>query len=163
MGIDFLINYHFGNFRTWMSYTFADNNYNFPEFQPPVFYNNLDIKHSATIGSSYAIKRFQLSAGLNWHTGKPYTEPLGIIDGEIVYDTPNNVRLEDYMRFDVSAKYQFPISKRVLGTLGFSLWNIFNKQNIINRYYQLDVNGQLETIQQYALGFTPNFLIRISF
>jgi len=162
-GVDFLINYHFGNFRIWTSYSFADNIYDFPEFQPPVFPNNLDVRHTTSIGSSYQLKNFQLSAGVNWHTGKPYTEPLGIVDGDIVYDTPNNIRIDDYLRLDISAKYQFPISRRVRGTIGASFWNLLNKQNIINTYFAVDQNGDLETIQQYALRFTPNFMFRISF
>ncbi|MCK5281044.1 MAG: hypothetical protein KAQ62_15210, partial [Cyclobacteriaceae bacterium] len=137
--------------------------YEFSEFIPPVFPNNLDIRHTTTFGSSFQTKNFQLSAGLNWRTGKPYTVGTDIIDGKIVYENPNNSRLDDYLRIDLSAKYLFQFSKSVRGEIGASLWNILDNQNIVNIYFQVDENGNLETIQQSALGFTPNFMFRVSF
>ncbi len=162
-GLDFLINQRLGDFTTWLSYSYANNTYTFPEFIPPAFPNNLDVKHTSTFGSSYKLKNFQISAGLNWHTGKPYTEPLEVAEGEIIYDTPNSSRLDEYLRIDLSAKYRFQMSQRVRGEFGASLWNLLNNQNIVSTYYQVNDNGTLETIQQYALGFTPNFMFRVNF
>ncbi|MCK5704529.1 MAG: TonB-dependent receptor plug domain-containing protein, partial [Cyclobacteriaceae bacterium] len=162
-GLDFLINQRIGKFTTWLSYSYAENTYEFSEFIPPVFPNNLDIRHTTTFGSSFQTKNFQLSAGLNWRTGKPYTLGTDIIDGKIVYENPNNSRLDDYLRIDLSAKYLFQFSKGVRGEIGASLWNILDNQNIVNIYFQVDENGNLETIQQSALGFTPNFMFRVSF
>ena len=162
-GLDFLINQRIGKFTTWLSYSYAENTYEFSEFIPPVFPNNLDIRHTTTFGSSFQTKNFQLSAGLNWRTGKPYTVGTDIIDGKIVYENPNNSRLDDYLRIDLSAKYLFQFSKSVRGEIGASLWNILDNQNIVNIYFQVDENGNLETIQQSALGFTPNFMFRVSF
>lgn len=162
-GLDFLINQRIGDFTAWLSYSFADNTYTFPELTPSIFPNNLDIRHTATFGASYKVKDFQLSAGLNWHTGKPYTEPVAVDDDDIVYDEPNSSRLDDYMRLDVSAKYRFSFSPSVRGEFGASVWNLLNNQNIVNTWFQIDDEGELETIQQYALGFTPNFMFRVSF
>ncbi|MCK5368539.1 MAG: TonB-dependent receptor plug domain-containing protein, partial [Cyclobacteriaceae bacterium] len=114
-GLDFLINQRFGFFNTWLSYSYADNTYDFPEFAPSVFPNNLDIRHTATFGSSYQINNFQVSVGINWRTGKPVTLPAEISDGEIIYEKPNSSRLDDYLRVDLSAKYLFKISERVQG------------------------------------------------
>ena len=162
-GLEFLINQRIGNFNTWVSYSYADNMYEFPEFIPSIFPNNLDIRHTVTAGSSYQIKNLQLSAGVNWRTGKPITMSSGIINGEIIYHAPNSSRLDDYLRVDLSAKYLFKISNRVGGEIGASIWNLLDNQNIINTYFQVDTKGNLETIQQYALGFTPNIMFRISF
>ena len=162
-GLDFLINQRFGDFNTWLSYSYADNTYDFPEFVPSIFPNNLDIRHTATFGSSYQINNFQISVGINWRTGKPMTLPAEISDGEIIYEQPNSSRLDDYLRVDLSAKYVFKISEGVQGEFGASVWNVLDNQNNINTYFQLDKNGNLETIQQYALDFTPNFMFRVSF
>ena len=162
-GIDFLINQHFGDFNSWLSYSYAENSYDFPLFSPSIFPNNLDIRHSLTFGSSLQIKDFQVSAGVNWRTGKPFTLPEDISDGEIIYEEPNRSRLDDYLRVDLSAKYSFQISKRVRGEFGASIWNLLDHKNVVNTYFQLDNNNNLETIQQYALGFTPNFMFRVSF
>ena len=91
------------------------------------------------------------------------TLPAEISDGEIIYEKPNSSRLDDYLRVDLSAKYVFKISEGVQGEFGASVWNVLDNQNIINTYFQVDKNGNLETIQQYALGFTPNFMFRVSF
>ena len=100
---------------------------------------------------------------MNWRTGKPLTLPTSISDGEIIYEEPNSSRLDDYLRVDLSAKYLFKISQRVNGEIGASIWNLLDNKNIINVYFQLDENNNLETIQQYALGLTPNFMFRINF
>ncbi len=162
-GLDFLINQRIGKFTTWLSYSFAENKYDFPEFDPSVFPNNLDIRHTTTFGISFQTDKFQLSAGLNWRTGKPFTVGTDIVDGDIIYESPNSSRLDDYLRIDLSAKYWFQISNKVRGEFGISLWNISDNQNIVNIYYNEDDNGNLETIQQFALGFTPNFMFRVSF
>jgi len=162
-GLDFLINQRIGKFTTWISYSYADNTYEFPEFIPSNFPNNLDIRHTATFGTSFQTNNFQISAGLNWRTGKPYTEVSAIVDGVIVYEDPNSSQLDDYLRVDLSAKYWFQITEGVRGEIGASLWNLLDNQNIVNTYFQVDGDGNLETIQQYALGFTPNFMLRVNF
>lgn len=162
-GIDFLINQRLGSFNTWLSYSYTDNTYNFPEFTPSIFPNNLDIRHTATFGLAYQTKNFQFSAGVNWRTGKPVTLPEEIIEDEIIYEDPNTSRLKDYLRIDLSAKYSFQISRTMKGELGASIWNLSDNQNIVNTYYQVDKDENLKTIQQYALGFTPNIMFRVSF
>lgn len=163
-GLEFLINQHLGKLNTWISYALSENQYHFEEFVPSVFPNNLDIRQNATFGSSVNINNLQLSAGVNWHTGKPYTLATGIVDREIIYGEPNAYRLDDYWRVDISAKYHFSISPGVKASLGASVWNLFDRHNIINVYYQINQeNNALKSIQQYALGFTPNFSFRLTF
>jgi hypothetical protein len=162
-GIDMLLNQFIGKFSTWLSYSFADNQYDFSEFNPSVFPNNLDIRHTSTLGSSYQMENFQVSAGINWRTGKPFTQGLGVDNGAIQYDIPNSSRLQNYLRLDVSAKYWFRFSDGVKGEIGASVWNLLNTENVVNVFYQADENNNLNSIQQYALGFTPNVMFRVSF
>ena len=162
-GVDILLNKQFGPFTSWISYTYSVNSYEFPDFTPAIFPNNLDIRHVATFGMSYQYKGFQTSLGLNWRTGKPITLPLYVQEDEIIYDTPNSANLEEYARVDFSAKYRLKFSGRVTGELGASIWNVFDNKNIINTYFELNDSNQLETVQQYALGFTPNVMFRIYF
>lgn len=162
-GLDALFNLHLSQLDAWINYSLARNDYNFPTFTPSSFPNNLDIRHSVSLGFNYQVSRFKFAAGLNWRTGKPYTTTSGIENDEIVYETPNALYLPNYLRLDLSAKYPFKISKGVNGEIGASIWNILDHENIINQYYRIDDAGQLETVQQYALGFTPNVMMRISF
>src|SRR5690606_6844307 len=115
-------------------------------------------------GCGYRASRFQLSAGVNWRSGRPYTAPLeqdNISDGNIVYQTPNSSRLDDYFRIDLSAKYLFPLAQDLEAQLGLSLWNVSGHENQINSYYEINREDEINNIRQYALGFTPNFNFRV--
>lgn len=166
LGIDFLINKRFSKINTWVSYSLAKNTYTFDELIPPSFYSNLDIRHRATVGVSYQSNHFDFSAGVNWHTGRPYTEPVSpnsVVDSEINYEDPNTSRLANYWRIDFSANYRFQFNKHIRAITGFSVWNLLNHENVIDAYYQLDNDDQLIYSQRNALGFTPNVMFRVEF
>jgi outer membrane cobalamin receptor len=163
IGLDFLINKRIKNINGWISYSLARNDYYFAEFLTSYFPNNIDIRHSLSFGISYHVGKFQISGGINSRTGKPYTEPIGVTGDEIQYYPANTSRLENYLRFDLSAKYIIRFSNKVNGEFGASVWNIVNKQNMLNIYYQNDMRGDINEIQEYALSFTPNFMFRINF
>jgi hypothetical protein len=162
-GLDFLFNKRIKKFNLWLSYSLAKNEYDFPEFEPSVFPNNIDIRHIVSGGASYHTRKFQLSAGLNWRTGKPYTQPMDVSGGDIIYYPPNSSRLDEYLRVDISAKYKIIFSEGVNAELGASIWNLLNRQNILNIFYQLDSGSEINEVQQYALGFTPNIMFRVNF
>ena len=166
IGVDFLMSKKFDQFRTWFSYSNAESVLEFNQLIPSFFPNNLDIRHRATFGCSYQTNNLELSTGLNWHSGKPFTEPVKmneIVNNKINYNVPNSSRLDDYLRIDISAKYRFRISNRVKGQVGASIWNILNRQNILNRYFNINDNNQLKSVQQFSLGITPNVNFRINF
>ncbi len=162
-GIELLVNKQFNHVSLWASYAYTDNQYKFPTFTPSVFANNLDIRHTASFGVNIAVKRLELSGGLNWRTGKPYTLPAGVDKNQIVYQSPNSARLPDYLRVDFSAKYNFKLSAKIRAQAGGSIWNLINYQNVFNIYYQLDTNHNIREIRQYALSFTPNLMFRVYF
>ncbi len=163
-GIDVLLNRRVGKFNTWGSYSYSESDYKYKDLEPAIFHNNFDIRHTATFGVSYSSSSLEFSLGGNWHTGRPFTTPqqIPVTDGEINFDTPNNSRLEDYLRFDVSATYKFPLSKTVNALLGASIWNFTDRENIINTYY-ITENDQASMIERSALGFTPNVVFRVRF
>jgi hypothetical protein len=165
LGLDLLINPKFKNLSTWLSYSLARNTFEFKDFNPSQFPNNLDLRHSITLGTSYEFNRLQISSGVNWHSGIPYTEPIEedpVQDNRINYQNPNSARTDGYLRVDLSVKYQVPLRfKDSRMIIGASLWNILNSKNIIDLYYLTDSGGQIESIKRYSLGLTPNFLVRI--
>ncbi|MFK5879138.1 MAG: TonB-dependent receptor [Flavobacteriaceae bacterium] len=165
-GGDFLINKRFINLNTWLSYSYVDNQYTFEEFAEVNFPNNLDIKHSLSFASSYALKNFKVSAGINWHSGKPTTEPVKgneIVGREINYQPTNSSRLDSYMRMDASANYNFNLGKKVKATTSVSVWNLLNTKNVINKYYRVSDRNTTEEVVQTSLGLTPNVSFRVSF
>ncbi|WP_411768582.1 TonB-dependent receptor plug domain-containing protein [Winogradskyella sp. A3E31] len=166
-GVEMLLQKRAGDFSTWLSYTYSKNDYEFENFnQGQSFANNLDITHVVNTSLSYNLKNFRVAAGLNWHSGRPYTTPLQNQDPDtrgIEYASPNNQRLEDYLRLDVSASHQFDLSDNSKIEIGLSIWNLTNTTNIINRYYTLNDNDEVIENVNTALKLTPNFSCRIHF
>lgn len=166
IGLDFLLNKKFNNASSWLSYTIADNTFEFDGFVPPTFPNNLDIAHTITAGANYKIKAFEFSSGLNFRSGKPFTKPdqeTQVLNREINYGLPNSSRIDNYFRMDLSSKYTFKLRDGAVAQVGISVWNLLNRENTINTYFQLDQFGEVEQIEQKSLGLTPNFNFRITF
>lgn len=167
-GIDVLLNKQFYEaVSTWISYSYNTNYYTFNTLNDGKhFPNNADIRHAITFGSTYTLNNFKFALGLNWHSGKPTTLPDmndDPSDNEITYSNPNSTNLKDYLRADCSATYQFNISNTSKATVGASVWNISNKKNVINTYYNLDSNNQIAKVENQSLGITPNVSFRVHF
>lgn len=162
-GLEVLINKRIKKANGWISYTFSENDYSFQGLIPPNFPNNLDIRHSLSLGGTVVLKGFEISSGFNYRTGKPFTSVAPenkITDDKIEYKIPNASRNKDFSRLDVSAIYKFSVQKRINGKVGISVWNVLDKQNIINTYYHRNSSNEIEKINQYSLGITPNINLR---
>ncbi|WP_299111638.1 TonB-dependent receptor [uncultured Winogradskyella sp.] len=166
-GIDFLINKRVNDFSTWLSYSFSKNDYHFENlYDGNAFPNTIDLQHVANASLTYSLDNFKIGFGMNWHSGRPYTTPSVTQDNSnsvIEYDAPNNSNLPSYFRTDISAIYNFNLSKGIKANIGASIWNIFNQTNIINRYYSLDSDDSIIKINNRSLKFTPNLSFRVSF
>ena len=172
-GIEFLINKTTKRYSTWLSYTFNNNNYEFKSFIPSTFPNNVDIRHSVSLGFNYNIlDNLMISVGGIWHNGQPYTKPLEgnetVQNGNnyfVNYDAPNSQNLDNFSRLDASFSYNFNFSPAIKAILRAGVINITNQDNIINRYYKVDPNDTSKTIQvnNKSLGLTPNISFRVNF
>ncbi|MBL0684969.1 TonB-dependent receptor [Aquimarina mytili] len=165
-GVDFLLNKRYKNLSTWMSYSYAHNEYLFETFEERKFPNNIEITHSVTLGSSYSFRDFKISAGLNWNSGLPTTRPIPdspIASNQINYQSSNSSRLDEYLRIDLSATYDFKISKNIQAHTGFSIWNLTDRQNVINNYYRINEQNLPQEVIESSLSITPNATFRVSF
>ena len=166
-GVDFLINKQFDSFSTWLSYTYSTNDYTFDDLNNgDPFPNNLDIRHSATFAGTYTFDNLKFALGMNWHSGRPQTMPLpNQITGNssIEYELPNSSRISAYFRTDISATYKLKFTDKLDASIGASIWNLFDRKNILNTYYTLDTNGNVVTIENLSLGITPNISFRVEF
>ena len=172
-GVEFLINKTANKYSTWLSYTYSVNDYVFESFTPSSFPNNIDIRHSLSLAFNYDIlDNLQISAGNIWRTGKPFTKPVR--DNETVqtgnqtsvnYDTPNTSNLNDFVRLDASLNYNFDMYSGIQGSVRIGVLNILDRENTINRYYEVDPNDSEIAIQidNKSLGLTPNVSLRIKF
>ncbi|PLX22641.1 MAG: TonB-dependent receptor, partial [Salinivirgaceae bacterium] len=164
-GVELLMDKRFRNSNVWANYSYSLNDYYFQTLTPSTFPNNVDVRHILSIGGSYRINDFEFSGAFNYRTGRPFTKPKvenGNNQSEIIYEDPNSSRLRDYVRLDVSGKYNF-IVKKIKGELGLSIWNVLNRKNDINIFYQRNDNNEIEKIVQHALQFTPNLSFRLFF
>ncbi len=171
-GIEFLINKKTNAYSLWASYAYNLNNYTF-EFQdigPTTFPNNLDIRHTATFAGTYTFNKLKFGLGLNYRSGKPFTEPdlnnpidNTIFPARINYQEANSSRLSDYLRADASVIYNFTLGSEIKATAGVSVLNFTDKNNILNTYFQINGNNVIETVESFSLGITPNFSFRLKF
>ncbi|AJR03662.1 TonB-dependent receptor plug domain-containing protein [Siansivirga zeaxanthinifaciens] len=167
-GVDVLINKKFNTFlSSWISYSYSSNNYHFKNLNNgEALPNNTDIRHAISFANTCALNNIKFALGVNWFSGKPHTVPSASDnpdDDVITYESPNSSRLQNYLRADCSATYNFNITNTARGSFGISVWNILNRKNIINTYYTLDDNNVVNTIENQSLGITPNISFRVHF
>lgn len=164
-GLDFIIRKRMDNFNSWLSYSYLNSDYEFAGLEEKRFASNFDISHSITFGTTYSSDRLKLSAGLNWNSGRPTTQPVEgneIIDGEINFSDTNASSLKDYFRVDISALYDFNFGSGTKANIGLSVWNLLDRTNIINSFYRINSDEVVE-IKQRSLGLTPNLVLRVNF
>ncbi len=178
-GIDVLLKKRFGNYRSWISYSYANSKQQFKELNNGNEFNGINgIPHSFSWSHTYKANQFEFSLGWKLRSGIPYTEATGTFRDinnnlRVSYGDVNEKRLPNYQKFDFSSTYKFNVSKKkkIEGKIGVSLLNIFDKKNILNRTYELKVvnspgnieEQKLVKIDRLSLGFTPNVVFRLTF
>ncbi len=177
-GIDFLVNKRFGNYRTWINYSYTKNQFKFIDLENKFFPANHDITNYFSWSHAFKYNNYEFSLGWNHRTGNPYTAVHEFIinpnngSPTIVLDTDNinAKRLPKYHRLDGSITYSFNFSEKWKGKFGLSILNIYNKKNILNRSYTAvpivnnnAITYQLGQVDKISLGTTPNLVFRVSF
>jgi len=172
-GVEFILNKKVNDFSGWITYAYNDSDYDFPFLTPSEFPNNIDVRHSAKIAASYNYRSFKFAAGLNWRTGKPFTTPVEgeefiLVDTipELQFNAPNEERLPDYFRLDLSAEYLWKVSEKIDAQFNLSILNLLDKTNTLNVRYILEEDEteiSVKRIEEISLGFTPNFSVQVFF
>ncbi len=179
VGIDFLVKKRIEDYRSWISYSYAQNRFTFNELnEGNSFPGNFDVRHSFSWSHSYVLNNFEVSLGWNFRTGIPYTPALGVEEdnGESIirYGDINSARLATYHRLDFSSSYKFDFKKNSnwKGKIGISVLNIYNRKNELSRTYEVNeiIEGrttqqelQVREVNMNSLGITPNLVLRIEF
>ena len=70
----------------------------------------------------------------------------------------NNARYPDYHRLDLSATYDFTMGNTGNGSLSFSVFNFYNRQNIWYKEFEID-DGELIETDVNHLGFIPSITL----
>ncbi len=172
-GIEFLIQKKTGRFTGWLSYTLAEVEHTFLDLNDGEPFPALqDQEHELKLVNSFEINEKWLGS-LTWTyaSGKPYTAPESFYDIELVDGSvqsyihvsgKNDRRLPDYHRLDLAIHYLFPVGEEGKGRLGFSVFNLYNQNNIW--YKEFDLAETPVTVTDVGfLGFTPNISFRVDF
>lgn len=171
LGTEILLQKSFSKFYTWISYAWNENQYYFESLTPTEFPNNTSISHSMSWAGIYEWRKLRFALGTKWHSGKFYTASSGFVidqdnpaNSSVTYLAPNSERLSDYVQVNFSASYQWDLKQKTSLFMSFSILNLFDRSNIINRYYRINtLQNTVENVDTYSLGFTPNACIRIYF
>ena len=168
-GLEFLIQKKTGLYNGWISYTLADVEHTFPGLNDGNPFPALhDQSHEFKMVHNIDLGKWNLSSTWMFSSGKPYTAPVSeytitLLDGTeqtyINVGEKNSLRLPDYHRLDVAANYRFEWGNS-RGTIGLSLFNLYGRQNVWYREFDLTEGDLLITDINY-LGFTPNLRFRI--
>lgn len=170
-GSEFLVQKQFDGFYAWLSYTWNNNDYTFRGIEPvpSSFPSSFEISHTVNSAAIYEFKKFKIALGSKWYTGRPVTNPINNEaftaneETGINYAVPNSDNLNNFFQVNFSASYLLKFGSKSSLQLGVSVLNIFNRQNIINRYYRVNSSNNIEVVNTYSLERTPNALIKFSF
>jgi hypothetical protein len=166
-GVDLFLKKRFNGFNTWVSYSFNNSKSKFNALNGNNYFNSRsNVRHAFSTSVSYKLSNFQIALGWRWQTGKPYTVAVAGEDGLEFNSGINTKRLPNYHRLDFSSTYSFKFLKtsKLRAKVGLSIRNIYNKTNFISREYRgnNDFNRDIETIDKFSLGFTPNLMFRLN-
>ncbi len=168
-GITFLLQKKYGRYNGWIGYTLGEVLYDFPVWGDDPFPASHDVTHEFKTINTYEYKKWTFAATWIYATGKPYTEPVGsytlnMLDGsteDFLHIGPkNSIRYPDYHRLDVSVTRDFKFAKMGKGSIGVSIFNVYNRKNIWYKEFEVD-EGELIETDVTLLGFTPSLTLSL--
>lgn len=170
-GIDFLLQKKSGKLNGWISYTLAEVTNNYPAYKVGDYYANNDVRNEFKIVGIYKWHNWDFSSTWIYATGKPYTSIDGgyaqtLPDGStrtfFVVSDKNANRLADYHRMDVAATYNLKFEEHGSGSISFSIFNLYNRNNEWYKIFSSQNNYIVETTKNF-LGMTPNVTFTYKF
>ncbi len=101
---------------------------------------------------------WQLGAKFQYSSGNPYTPVVGIAEKNgtfyVVDGDYNSGRLPAYHKLDVRFDKKFVFSAWTL-TAYLDLWNVYNRENILDYSYKVDSNGLITETPRLDFGILP--------
>ncbi len=168
-GVDVLAQKKKGRLTGWIGYSYGKVDYEIPEFNNGRPYPaSHDRTHEVSVVGKLSIKNWDISGTAVYATGKAYTVPEsqyyldfkdGTRQGYIHISDKNSYRLPPYHRLDLSISRNFE-TRSVRYVLGFSVFNVYNHDNIWYRQFNLNTVPVAVTDVK-MLGFTPTVYFQI--
>lgn len=170
-GLDVLLQKKYGNYTGWISYSWCDAQNQYDVYGTNAFRASNVAQHEAKVVNTLKWKNWDFSATWIYATGKPYTAPQGgynltLLDGNassyIHVSQKNGLTLPAYHRADIAATYNFKLPNLVAspGSIGFSIFNLYNRKNVWYKEFEVVDNQVIETDVNF-LGITPNITLSL--
>lgn len=169
-GIEFLAQKKVGNITGWLGYTLSQVTNNISGFGDYSYYASQDVPHEFKAVLAYKWHNWDFGANWIYTTGRPYTAPEGAYQLTLLDNTTadyinvsvkNGNRLPNYHRLDVSANYNFTLFRNSPASIGFSVFNLYNRSNVWYNEYEI-VDSEVYETPVYYLGITPNISLTIN-
>jgi hypothetical protein len=119
---------------------------------------NFDQPHILNVSYKYELsKRHFFSGQFTYHTGRPITIPVSIIEVEggyvSLFSDRNQYRLKDYHRLDLAFVIEgnHRKTKRFKNTWVFSVYNVYGRENPYTVFFKPSVDGSLPSPNQLAI------------
>ena len=166
-GVDLLIQKSIENYTGWFTYTLSENTHTFGSINGGAPYpSQEDRRHQLKWVNQYEIGPWTFSGNYIFASGRPYVDIARVSRGSVDRRSPNfatNItRLRDYHRLDIGAEYQFNLFNQS-STIGFSILNLLNHNNVKYRQYAFTLEPSLEqnNRQNTVIGTELQLLDRI--
>lgn len=166
-GVELLLSKPQGRHTGWVAYTLSRATHRFDaldQLEVPAYF---DRTHEAKMVYGFNPGRYRFNAVFVYATGLPFTAANGIYNlqlpnGEerslVAFSNLNSSRLPDYHRLDLSGAYVFNLLSGQ-ATAGISLYNVYGRSNIRNRYFFSSGSQQEQLLVDFNdlvfLGFVP--------
>lgn len=165
-GVEFLLQKKTGNLTGWISYTLGEVMNRISVYGDDYFPASQDVRHEFKLVGIYDYRQWSFSLTWLYASGRPYTAPDGaysltLLNGQqqtfIDFGDKNTSRLPAYHRLDASVNYRFRSkeTQNEWGSLGLSVFNVYNRRNVWYREYQI-IDGNILETDKLFLGITPN-------
>ncbi|MDY0151315.1 MAG: TonB-dependent receptor [Candidatus Cloacimonas sp.] len=148
--------------------TMQDFNLNPETLEGAAYYPKYDRSYSLSIVQTYNMTRatgrqvlgsdFKIGLNFSYNSGQPGYKPERIYyDGEdfqLIYSYKDRIRLPEYVRLDISTKYEWQKSWGSIEPY-LEVINVFNRKNVGSRNYSLLMNesGNLEMKEEDSTQF----------
>ncbi|MEM6397008.1 MAG: TonB-dependent receptor plug domain-containing protein [Bacteroidota bacterium] len=176
-GFDLLLRYRHKRYRAWLAYSNTLVDQTFTEgTETVVLPPDFNQRHRLNFTHMLSLPKWDFSLNWEFGSGRPFTQPLGISEGEIDgnvtyalrYDLPNQNRLPANHRLDIAANYKF-VRPKWRGKLGLSIYNLYDQYNAFDYdHYVLPPDAEFDRfdpeivrLERRMLGFTPNLFLQL--
>jgi hypothetical protein len=158
-GIEFSIQKKFtGGFVGTASYSYSESRRR-DAVGSGEYYFEFDRPHIVNLIAGWELgDNWQLGAKFQYASGSPYTPVVGVALKNRTYYVVdaaiNSARFPAYHKLDIRLDKKFVFAAWTL-TAYLDLWNIYNRQNILDYSYKVDAGGNITETPRYDFGILP--------